>query len=252
MSKMFLTELKYAADCLINWLNKKNKIKNLELDIHQKIKYEKENPVHWKNGKCCICNFPLEINPKSISVLAEEMSYLDFHIRKEHKFLRKFLSDDQLNKSEILKSLTTYYQAFETVLQIIIILEDLINDSAKFDEITNGALRKFLKEKCAEFSDFDEVLNEIRKKEIKISNKKIPKMTLDFPLSDISIQTFTSKKILENIFHLIYVKIHLHHCHVPARILGYSHSFCNWKVRGNQIGFSCPAHNVFGFEFYFF
>ena len=176
MSKMFLTELKYAADCLINWLNKKNKIKNLELDIHQKIKYEKENPVHWKNGKCCICNFPLEINPKSISVLAEEMSYLDFHIRKEHKFLRKFLSDDQLNKSEILKSLTTYYQAFETVLQIIIILEDLINDSAKFDEITNGV---FCRNKLL-FSFNYSHLNDITIEDFDIAISNKCKILLDF------------------------------------------------------------------------
>lgn len=44
------------------------------------------------------------------------MIYLDFHIWKEHQFLRNILSDDQLNKSGILKSLAIYYQAFEKIL----------------------------------------------------------------------------------------------------------------------------------------
>lgn len=43
---MFSTELEYSADCLTD-LIKIIKIKNLKLDINQKIEYEKLYLVDW-------------------------------------------------------------------------------------------------------------------------------------------------------------------------------------------------------------
>lgn len=37
----------------------------------------------------------------------------------------------------------------------MIFLEDVMYGFPNFDEITNGVLRIFLQQKCAEFSDFD-------------------------------------------------------------------------------------------------
>ena len=59
---------------------------------------EKLNSINQEISKCYICNFPLEVNPKGVPTPPEEISYLDFHIRKEHKFLRKILREDQLKK----------------------------------------------------------------------------------------------------------------------------------------------------------
>ena len=73
-----------------------------KLFVQQKIDYEKKHLVDWEKGKCCICNFPLEINAKGVDVPAKEMSYLDFNIRKEHKFLRKVLSKQQLKTSLVI------------------------------------------------------------------------------------------------------------------------------------------------------
>ena len=95
---MFSTELDFAADCLINWFNQKIRIKNLELDISQKTEYEKPHPINWDNLKCRICNFPVNINPKNARVPPHKMSYLDFHIRKEHKFLQNILTEEQFSK----------------------------------------------------------------------------------------------------------------------------------------------------------
>ena len=39
--EMFLTEIKYAADCLSTGLIKKNEIRNLELEINKKTEYER-------------------------------------------------------------------------------------------------------------------------------------------------------------------------------------------------------------------
>ena len=43
--------------------------------------------------------------------------------------------------------------------------------------------------------------------------------------------------------------LHLYNSHIMGRI--YAHNFCDWKVRENQMGFSCLALNFFGFNIYF-
>ena len=47
-------------------------------------------------------------------------------------------------------------------------------------------------------------------------------------------------------------KIHLHHSHVTDKIGGYSHSFCNMKVREEtNIFFPLFSRNLFHFDFFF-
>ena len=45
---MFTREIKFAGNCVIKWFNKKHKIKNLELSMGIKRKYEVENPIDWE------------------------------------------------------------------------------------------------------------------------------------------------------------------------------------------------------------
>ena len=44
---------------------------------------------------------------------------------------------------------------------------------------------------------------------------------------------------------------HIHHSHVNGEIIGYSHSYCNQKVRENKSKISVIAHNLFRFDFFF-
>ena len=83
------------------WFNRKFKIKNMEID-HKKI------IIDWKKTKCVICNFPLIINAKGSNFPAYEMSYTDFYMRYEHKFLRNIFSKEELETSKELKSLESY------------------------------------------------------------------------------------------------------------------------------------------------
>ena len=55
-----------------------------------------------------------------------------------------------------------------------------------------------------------------------------------------------------NLYRLHKVKIHLHHSHIPGKILGYVHDFCNWTVRENKTELSFIAHNLFGFDAFYF
>ena len=49
---------------------------------------------------------------------------------------------------------------------------------------------------------------------------------MNVPVSDLTIQNFEEKT------------------------LGYLHNTCNWRVRENQVSFSCLAYNFFGFSIY--
>ena len=68
----------------------------MEIDHKEKVTYEAFNPINWKKTKCVICNFPLIINAKGPNVPANEMSYTDFYIRYEHKFLINIYSNEEL------------------------------------------------------------------------------------------------------------------------------------------------------------
>ena len=96
ISEMFSIELKFATDCLLNWFNSKYKNENLQLTNERKREYEIKNPINWESDKCWICNFPLHFSPTVPNVPKEKMSYGDFIIEKEHKFLRNIFSKKSL------------------------------------------------------------------------------------------------------------------------------------------------------------
>ena len=137
-------------------------------------------------------------------------------------------------------------------------------DEDQFDQ----SLKDFLQEK---YPDTD--LEELRSKidDIEIENivknthgvRKIPKFNLkvyafvydtmiDFPASNFLYDIITITNFFRNAHRLIKVKIHLHHSHITGKILGYSHDFCNWTVRKNKSATAAIAHDLFGFDMFFF
>ena len=122
VEQMFAVELKFASNCLLKWFNRNFKIQNMEIDHKEKFTYEAFNPIDQKKTKCIVCNFPPIINAKIPNVPANEMSYTDFYIRYEHKFLRNVYSKKELKTSKELKSLESYYEVFDRFLTIAILL----------------------------------------------------------------------------------------------------------------------------------
>ena len=52
-------------------------------------------------------------------------------------------------------------------------------------------------------------------------------------------------------YHMIKVRMHLHHSHVTGENLGYVYDFCNWRVRENKTEFVIFPHNLFSFDMFF-
>ena len=267
MSEMFSTELKFATDCLLNWFNSKYKSENLQLNIERKREYEIKNPINWQTDKCWICDFPLHINPTMANVSKDKMSYGDFIIEKEHKFLRNIFSKKELERSDAIKNIESFHEHFCKFLQIVIYAQQCINSMKDFSECCYDELIDFCNNYCKDCVDFIELKEKISDIEIKSKQQqqksKIPKFTLQlyaffyqrvmcFPTTKFECETVTTRNLFESVHKIINVKINLHHSHITGKIIGYVHDFCNLQVRENNEIVPCIAHNFFKFDMIFF
>ena len=150
-------ELKFAADCLLNWFNAKFKSSNLKLSNSAKRKYKIENPIDWSRNHCCICPFPLEINATKFDADNKTMSYVNFIIFFFFLFLRKISSNKELIATDSLKDLKTYHQTFVKFLKIIIVLQNALNVHEEFSDCFDEDLLNFCCDNCADYSEFDEI-----------------------------------------------------------------------------------------------
>ena len=158
---MFSTEKKFSGDCLIKWFSEKFKSRNLELSNNVKRKYEIENQIDWIEGCCCICKFPLKIKPTNFNATTKEMSYNDFVIFKEHKFLRNIFSERELLPLDSVKNMEQYHKYFEKFLRISVYLQNSINTINKFSDCYNDKLINFCNEFCANCSYFAKIKEQV-------------------------------------------------------------------------------------------
>ena len=85
----------------------------VEMSPIKKLRYEKQNPVNCKTDKCVIVNSHLKVEPINFKTPDDEMSFGDFVIRYEHKFLRNIYTNEQIKDPYHLKDLESYYKIFE-------------------------------------------------------------------------------------------------------------------------------------------
>ena len=122
------------------------------------------NPVNWRNGKCVICKM-LRVEPTNFNTSDDEMTYGDFVIHFEHKFIINIYTNDQLKESHHLKTLENYYDIYQKLVSISIGLLSMFNNCNKNDEI-NMEVAEFLEENFANDS-IDKLKNRIMLTEIK-------------------------------------------------------------------------------------
>ena len=144
ISEMFCTKLKLASEYLMKWFNSKFKIGNMQLSNEVKRKYEVKNLINWETNRCYICTFPLEINPTTSHATKEKMSYSDFVIAKEHKFLRNIFSKDELSSSDALKNIRSYHENVSRFLKIVVYLQQNLNSIPEFADCVYDNLNSVL------------------------------------------------------------------------------------------------------------
>ena len=143
---MFTIETAFVKKTLVEWFNKKIKSQYLEIDILVKNQYERKNPINWNKDKCVIFKMPLKIDRTNHKTPSMEMSYGDFFIRFEHKFLRNIYSDEELPESRQINTLENYYHAYQKFTSICIGVLSIFGMNSNIDDNTNSYLNKFLEE----------------------------------------------------------------------------------------------------------
>ena len=196
------------------------------------------------------------------------MSYGDFFIRYEHKFLRSIYSDSEVEESPQICVLQNYYVVIKNLSKSVCLLALLGGSYVTKDEDQFVIdLKYFLQEKYPKI-DLEELRSKIDSVEIKsiiksTTGKKIPRFNLklytfvydamiDFPQPNFMYDTIRSNNFLRNVHRLIKVKVHVHHSHITRKILGYAQDFCNWSVCENKSEIAMMVHHLFGFDIFFF
>ena len=262
---MFNIELEFACDILMCWFNEKFKKPKTNLTNSESIGYRRLNPI-TSNTTCTICDFAIDVDPKGLKYKENDMPYLDFLIRKEYAFLRNIFDEDELKQSKIICDLETYWNKMKLYFHLIKVSEIELKSANFFGDISNELLLNFLMEYCDAYQYEVEALveNEIKKFEVKHNKTmKMPKFTLQLysflydclmNFLDVKfdeIKTVTTNNFMKELYRVVNYKVHIHHSHVTGEIHGYSHDFCNWKIRENQLFVPLIGHNFLGFDIYY-
>ena len=108
------------------------------------------------------------------------MSFGDFVICYEHKFLRNIYTENQIKDLHLVKVLESYYEIFEEYILIHIRLLALLNNFNRHDFI-NVVTEEFVEDKFAG-EEIVETKNTINKTEIKnalsATHRNVPKFNL--------------------------------------------------------------------------
>ena len=180
IAEMSNIELKFAFDILTQWFNYKFKSIRINIPNVLAIEYNRQHPITPETA-CYICNFPLDVSPKGIEFEGNEISYLDFLIKKEHAFLRNIYGEEDLQKSKNISNEKIYYDTMLLFIHLVRVEENEIKSASTFHGIYDGKLEKFFREYCPayEYNLEDMVESEIKSFEIKNSKTtKIPKFTM--------------------------------------------------------------------------
>ena len=65
----------------------------------------------------------IEVDPKGLEYKENDMSYLDFLIRKEYAFLRNIFDEDELKQSKSICNLESYWNKMKLYLHLIKVSE---------------------------------------------------------------------------------------------------------------------------------
>ena len=160
IGQMFSTESALVKKTLLKWFNQKFKQQFDKIDPFQKIRYERQHSLDWKNYKCVICKFPLKLEPTNYKTTDDQISFGDFVIRFEHN-KRNIYTIEQIQDSDHLKNVESYYSIFKEYIMICIGLLALLNNYHRGDYI-NYATKEYVQNNFAgdEITDIENTINQ--------------------------------------------------------------------------------------------
>ena len=153
----------------------------------------------------------MKLEPTNHKTPNDEMTFGDFIIRYEHKFLRNINTIKQIEESDHMKNLESYYEIFKDCIMICIGLLPLLNNFNRHDFI-NLATEEFVEERFAgnEIQDIKNTSNQTEiKNALSATHGNVPKFNLKFMLMSMTIyclfqeaKSITKQLILIIFFHM--------------------------------------------------
>ena len=171
LGQMFSIESTMIKKTLLKLFNLKFKRQFDKIDPIEKMQFESKNKIDWKKDKCIICKFPMKLEPTNYLTPDSEITYGDYVIRYEHKFLRNIYTEKQIVQSDHIMNLQNYYDIFNNYIQICIGLLALLN-SCDWENFLNELTEEFAEERFSDESIL-EIKNTISKTEIKNALSKV-------------------------------------------------------------------------------
>ena len=148
VGQMFSIESALVKKTLLKWFNAKFTRQFEKINPVQKLRFESQNPINWKRDKCVICKFPMKVEPTNHTTPDNEMTFGDFIIRYEHKFLRNIYTTEQIEQSDHIKNLESYYELLKDYIMICNGLITLLNNFNR-DDFINLPTKEFVEERSA-------------------------------------------------------------------------------------------------------
>ena len=142
---------------------------NLKIDSSKEVVSCKSFEIFKSNSFLEHLRTTLDFTAKEPNVDVK-ICYFDFYIYiyiyiiKEHKFIRNVLDEDNLKKSDDLKTLSVYYEMFTELFKVFILLEDSNKRSGNVDETVDKDLKDLLRKKCPYSDLFWSAFSRIRTK----------------------------------------------------------------------------------------
>ena len=97
VGKMFSIKNVLVKKTILKWFNQKIRRGFIKINPIAKLRYKNQNPIDWKKNKCFICKFPLKIQLTNFKTPDDEMSFGDFVIHYEHKFLTNIYTEKEIS-----------------------------------------------------------------------------------------------------------------------------------------------------------
>ena len=92
--------------------------------------------------------FCIGVDPKGLEYKENEMSYLDFLIRKEYAFIKNIFDEEELKLSKSISNLETYWQMMKLYTHLLKVAELELKSAIFFSDIDDELLQKFLTDYC--------------------------------------------------------------------------------------------------------